>query len=108
MQRKISGFHQDSQEDWVAELTCGHQQHMRHDPPFLERAWVTTEKGRNSRCGERIDCAACARSQIPSHFEPYQRTEVFDEVTVPAGLLANHTTKAGVWGQIHVQSGCLE
>jgi hypothetical protein len=31
---------------WVAELECGHRQHMRHRPPFERREWVTTPEGR--------------------------------------------------------------
>jgi hypothetical protein len=31
--RKIVGFHLDERKDWVAELECGHQQHVRHNPP---------------------------------------------------------------------------
>ena len=34
---KIIGFHQDEETNWVAELSCGHQQPVRHRPPFTER-----------------------------------------------------------------------
>ena len=30
--RKIVDFHLDENLDWVAELECGHQQHVRHNP----------------------------------------------------------------------------
>ena len=30
MQRKITGFHLDEEGYWVAELECGHNQHVRH------------------------------------------------------------------------------
>jgi hypothetical protein len=33
MQRRIIGFHQDDAQEWVADLACGHQQHVRHTPP---------------------------------------------------------------------------
>jgi len=36
------GFHQDEDSDWVAALECGHSQHVRHDPPWMERPWVLT------------------------------------------------------------------
>jgi len=42
--RKIVGFHQDENGDWVAELECGHGQHVRHKPPWTSRPWVTTPK----------------------------------------------------------------
>ena len=38
---------------------------------------------------------------------PYKRTATFTESTVPAGLLADHSTKDGVWGLIHVEEGQL-
>ena len=33
MQAQVTGFHQDEEVHWVAELECGHNQHVRHDPP---------------------------------------------------------------------------
>ena len=59
MNTRITGFHQDSAGDWVAELACGHAQHMRHRPPWLERAWVTTPEGRQAKLGAAIDCPLC-------------------------------------------------
>ena len=37
MLRPIDGFHQDEEGHWVAELRCGHGQHVRHAPPFWQR-----------------------------------------------------------------------
>lgn len=39
--------------------------------------------------------------------EPYKRTLVFDENTLPAGLRREHRTKPGVWGVIRVLEGRL-
>ena len=36
---------------------------------------------------------------------PYKRTPVFDETTLPAGLRREHRTKPGVWGVIRVFEG---
>lgn len=44
---------------------------------------------------------------LPAGVEPYRRTPEFDEATVPAGLLRDHRTAAGVWGTIRVLSGRL-
>jgi hypothetical protein len=57
----ISGFHQDVAGDWIAELACGHSQHMRHRPPWERRPWVVTEAGRASKLGAPIACPRCAR-----------------------------------------------
>ena len=45
--------------------------------------------------------------QLPDNVAPYRRTPVFDETTVPDALRRDHATKAGVWGLIHVEAGCL-
>lgn len=37
----------------------------------------------------------------------YRSTPVFDEITLPAALRADHRTKAGTWGVINVLSGEL-
>jgi hypothetical protein len=40
--RKIIDFHLDENCDWVAELECGHQELIRHNPPWTIHPWVTT------------------------------------------------------------------
>ncbi len=59
MKRKITGFHQDERGDWVADLECGHTQHVRHQPPFHMRPWVLTPEGRQSRLGVELECVKC-------------------------------------------------
>ena len=61
MERRIVGFHQDAENDWVAELECGHHQHVRHDPPWTERVWVTTAEGRVAAIGRILACVKCDR-----------------------------------------------
>lgn len=65
MERAIVGFHQDEQGDWVAELACGHNQHVRHRPPWTVRAWVLTPEGRQARLGQRLDCKRCDEAAAP-------------------------------------------
>ncbi len=43
----------------------------------------------------------------PSTLVPDHRTDEFTQDTVPAGLLKDHTTKAGVWAMIRVLEGEL-
>ena len=59
MERRITGFHQDDEGDWVAELECGHTQHVRHDPPWQVREWVVTEAGRAKKVGTGWECGWC-------------------------------------------------
>ena len=59
MKRSIVGFHQDEEGHWVADLECGHGQHVRHDPPWQVRPWVTTPQGRAGRLGQQLDCLNC-------------------------------------------------
>jgi hypothetical protein len=65
MRRRITGFHQDDQGDWVAELDCLHGQHVRHRPPFQNRPWVVDEASRAERLGTTLDCVVCDRAEPP-------------------------------------------
>lgn len=105
MKRPIIGFHQDPQEDWVAELSCGHGQHVRHRPPFTLRPWVTTTEGRDSRLGQELDCVRCDQHELPDGFVPYRKTPPFTADSLPRALLFRHTTKPGVWGKLEVVRG---
>ena len=105
--RSIVGFHRDDESHWVAELDCGHDQHVRHDPPLVERPWVLDDASRAARVGATLPCPLCARLELPAKARPYKRTAHFRAATIPAGLLASHTTKAGVWGRIEVVAGRL-
>lgn len=55
----IAGFHQDEAGDWVADLGCGHRQHVRHRPPWQLRPWVADPALRAARIGMAIDCPSC-------------------------------------------------
>jgi hypothetical protein len=61
--RAIVGFHVDEEGHWVAELACGHGQHVRHDPPWQLREWVTTPEGRSAWIGRTLECARCGRGE---------------------------------------------
>ena len=64
VKQPITGFHQDDQGHWVAELACGHNQHVRHDPPWQVRTWVLTEEGRRTRLGETLNCVLCGEATV--------------------------------------------
>jgi len=59
MRRRIVEYFLDQAGDWVAVLDCGHRRHVRHQPPFLERPWVTSEQGRRDMLGTVVDCRDC-------------------------------------------------
>ncbi|HLT14981.1 MAG TPA: DUF3565 domain-containing protein [Marinobacter sp.] len=59
MKQPISGYHRDEENHWVAQLACGHNQHVRHDPPWVNRPWVITPEGRASMLGFELDCKKC-------------------------------------------------
>ena len=83
MIRTIDGFHQDDEGDWVAELSCLHDQHVRHAPPFHERAWVTSPAGRAERVGAPIECPLCDRLELPADLEVARTAGPFDSETLP-------------------------
>ncbi len=56
MRQRIVGFRQDREGHWLAELECGHTQHVRHEPPWQDRPWVQTAEGRAAMIGTALDC----------------------------------------------------
>ncbi|ARO86514.1 DUF3565 domain-containing protein [Nitrosospira lacus] len=107
MERAITGFEVDSEGDPIAILSCGHPQHVRHNPPFINRPWVTDEQGRNSMLGKTLNCVRCEKFELPDDFIAYKRTSEFTEESVPAALRKDHSTKTGVWAKINVEEGRL-
>ena len=57
----LTGYRQDEEGHWVAELSCGHTQHLRHLPPWQNRAWVEDPELRQRRIGEPFECGWCAQ-----------------------------------------------
>lgn len=71
IEQSIIGFHTDKKGHWVARLACGHNQHVRHDPPWMHRAWVTTERGRQSMIGYRLACKKCVEQAPRDDRDPF-------------------------------------
>ena len=65
VEKRIVGYHRDDELHWVAELECGHDQHVRHDPPWINRLWVTTQEGRDRHLGQTLKCRKCAAGMPP-------------------------------------------
>ncbi|MEM7208496.1 MAG: DUF3565 domain-containing protein [Pseudomonadota bacterium] len=107
MKRQITGYHKDDEGDWVAELDCFHNQHVRNQPPFTNRPWVETEEGRQEKLGSELNCVRCDRLEFPDGLVAQRRTPEFNQDSIPAGLQRDHNTKKGVWGVINVVEGEL-
>ena len=121
MFQPIVGYHRDEQTDWVAVLGCLHFQHVRHNPPWCNREWVTSATGRDEHLGRMLYCRKCNDNQpqdtgdgmntnelrIPADMKSYKKTPVFDRHSAPNGLQREHATAAGVWALLHVLSGTL-
>lgn len=59
MKQAITGYRKDDENDWVAELACGHFQHVRHNPPWTNRPWVESPQGRQEMLGYYLHCKKC-------------------------------------------------
>lgn len=59
VKKPIEAYHKDEEGHWVARLACGHDQHVRHDPPWQNRPWVMTEAGRQQHLGDLLNCKKC-------------------------------------------------
>jgi len=103
--RRITGFSQDDQGDWVAALSCLHGQHVRHRPPFQDRPWVLTEAGRAGRIGTDLDCPLCDRAELPADLVLSRTAGPFDDASLPAALRRDHLVAAATWGVLRVLEG---
>ncbi|WP_425298850.1 DUF3565 domain-containing protein [Pseudomonas duriflava] len=59
----VVGFIQDAQHHWTVQLSCGHSQHLRHDPPWQQRAWVLDPAQRAVQIGKSFPCGWCNRNR---------------------------------------------
>ncbi len=103
--RSMTRFRRDDDGDWVAELSCLHAQHIRHDPPFSEAAWIEDREERSRRIGELLECPLCDRAELPEGLTPVRTTATWDASTVPAALRRAHRIAAGMWGLLEVEAG---
>lgn len=107
MRRPIVGYHRDEVDEWIAELACGHNQHVRHRPPFQRRPWVVDEAGRAARIGAPLDCPLCDRAELPDGLRLLRPGEELDDRTIPPGLRRSRRLAGGRWGRIVVHRGQL-
>ena len=60
----IIGYHLDDENHWVARLACGHFQHVRHQPPFINRPWVLKQSTRDEKLGQKLNCIKCVQGAV--------------------------------------------
>jgi hypothetical protein len=58
VEHAIVGFQLDGAGEWVAELACGHRQHV-------PRPWVLDAEGRRQNLGKPLECRLCAQALSP-------------------------------------------
>lgn len=108
MIRTITGFHADAEGEWVAELSCYHNQHIRHRPPFQPRPWVLDPTGRESRLGSQIECPLCDRPEMPGDLILDRRLGPWTEQDVPEALRSAHLTPGRRWGRLCITGGAID
>jgi hypothetical protein len=108
VRRTIVSFGQDDRGDWVADLSCLHRQHVRHQPPFRDRPWVLEESGRAAHIGSELDCPLCDRAELPDDLRVARTAGPFDEASIPAGLRRDHRVAPSTWGVLRVLDGSVE
>ncbi len=107
MDRSIVGFHLDGEGYWVAELDCGHNQHVRHRPPFELRPWVLEEAGRTAHLSTPLGCPLCDRGELPEVLRFAWRSAEWGSRSLPTGLRRAHKLASGTWGRLFVEGGRL-
>ncbi|MHB8449978.1 MAG: DUF3565 domain-containing protein [Mycobacteriales bacterium] len=107
MLRPIAAFHRDADGDWVAELSCWHTQHVRHQPPFRDRPWVLDPAGRAVYIGTVLDCPPCERAELPGGLDRRGSVGPWDEAALPEEFLRAHLTPPQLWGVLRVHEGDL-
>jgi hypothetical protein len=60
---RLVEFRQDEEGYWVAVMSCGHTQHLRHQPPWQNRAWVLDPERRRQMLGRPYPCGWCLKAE---------------------------------------------
>lgn len=96
---------------WVSSLTSPflvqHRKETVRNASTDAMAIVKSSAPALEKHGPAIPSRKDTIGALPPEVRPYKRTASFTETTIPAGLLAEHSTKAGTWGLISVEEGAL-
>ncbi|MDM8347387.1 DUF3565 domain-containing protein [Pseudomonas sp. sp1636] len=69
---RLIDFSQDADGHRLAILSCGHTQHLRHLPPWQNRAWVLDPIQRSTRLGQPFTCGWCMAAVEADAADPSQ------------------------------------
>ena len=64
--------------------------------------------GRAEHVASPIECALCARAELPDGLTTLGRAGPWDQDSLPAGLLRAHRTAEGRWGRLRVHDGAVD
>jgi tellurite resistance-related uncharacterized protein len=103
--RAIVAVQEESPGTCVVELDCGHRRHVRDRPPLERHSWVRDPATRAARVGQRIECGRCDALERPAAASRYREGPIWDQGTVPRGLLGAHRLAPGVWGELTIVDG---
>ena len=107
MEKKIVGFHVDELGDWVADLECGHAQHVRHNPPWINRPWVLERAGREGSLGMLLDCLKCNMPTIPVSARQIDCSEILDLQALVSHYTEVQKNDGDYWIKVVVSEGEL-
>lgn len=108
MKRAITGFHKDRFQEWVAELECGHELQMKHNPPYMECRWIGSGQGRDEHIGDAIECVDCDMPKLPEGLTLSETGPTYCRDNFPENMKADFKTSEGVWGKVVVAKGMLQ
>jgi tellurite resistance-related uncharacterized protein len=108
MKRKITGFHLDRFQEWVADLECGHALEMRHNPPYMECKWVGTGKGRLEHVGDMQECVYCDMPVLPDNAVLIKTSSCYYADTIPDSFASGYQPGGDEWVNVVVKEGLLQ
>lgn len=101
--------------DRTVRLSCGGGKQVSPAPARRTIDDVSETPAGDDACWADRVCDACGAvvadgpgvRALPDDVTLVRATDVFNEDTVPAGLLREHRVADGVWGRLVVDAGCL-
>lgn len=108
MKRSITGFHLDRFQEWTADLECGHEVRMRHNPPYQECSWVGSAKGRQKHIGDSQECVNCDMPILPDNLVLFQTSPLYQRESIPENFISGYRLDVGVWAKVVIKKGLLQ